>query len=198
MYCGCCGAQCVIPTGYESDDTGVIHNIERTMYKVIRCVECANEIGFDVKVFFICVRDVPPPVKKLRVTDKQIMEMIFKCNGNKSLASRHLGITYRTVCRRIKIMVENELKSHGIDLQEIKEDNEERRCVMALPGETVGEKSCICMDCGAELHIKVCRSEAGYYIGFWCNTCGPYSRESGYYSTAEKAQIALDNDEYYR
>ena len=50
---------------------------------------------------------------------------------------------------------------------------------------------------------KVLESGAGFYIGYlyldkemggWL----PYSRESGYYRTAEEAQVALDTDDYYR
>ena len=44
-----------------------------------------------------------------------------------------------------------------------------------------------------EMAIGIQRSNAGYYIGFWCDNCGPYSRESGYYKTREKAQTALES-----
>lgn len=47
-----------------------------------------------------------------------------------------------------------------------------------------------CPDCGVMPELKVCYSAVGYYIGTWCN-CGPYSRESGYYSTREQAETAM-------
>lgn len=43
-------------------------------------------------------------------------------------------------------------------------------------------------DCGERMKIDVHKSNAGYYIGYWCKNCGPYSRESEYFrekSTAE-------------
>jgi hypothetical protein len=47
-----------------------------------------------------------------------------------------------------------------------------------------------CSDCGHEMPLKVCHSAAGYYVGRWCG-CGPYSRESEYFTTEESAGIAL-------
>ena len=63
---------------------------------------------------------------------------------------------------------------------------------MALPGECVGKSKVDCF-CGARLELQVLRSAAGYYIGFYCPKCGPYSRESGYYRTQEDAEKALKN-----
>ena len=65
-----------------------------------------------------------------------------------------------------------------------------------LPGETllsVDENKLAgeCMDCGAELPFRVCQSAAGYYIGTWCNHCGPYSRESNYFRTQKEAELIL-------
>ena len=68
---------------------------------------------------------------------------------------------------------------------------------MALPGE-IGHIDSNCMDCGAPLPAKVLKSGAGYYIGTWCQCCGPYSRESGYYPNLVAAQEALRNDTFYR
>jgi len=48
-----------------------------------------------------------------------------------------------------------------------------------------------CEDCSSVLPLKVCRSNAGYYVGRFCNNCGPYDRYSGYYDTAEEAEKAL-------
>ena len=69
---------------------------------------------------------------------------------------------------------------------------------MTLPGECVNDTSTACINCGTELTIKVLSSAAGYYIGFSCPLCGPYSRESGYFQSAEKAQDALDAGVYGR
>jgi len=69
---------------------------------------------------------------------------------------------------------------------------------MALPGECVRDVETICVDCGAHLEIQVCKSMAGYYVGFWCGACGPYSRESGYYRSYEEAEKALSTGAYDR
>jgi hypothetical protein len=71
---------------------------------------------------------------------------------------------------------------------------------MALPGETIyGSGVERCEDCGVELTPAVCESGAGFYIGTWCR-CGPYSRESGYFSTRAEAAAILgaDASEYAR
>lgn len=49
----------------------------------------------------------------------------------------------------------------------------------------------VCNDKGADLPMKVCRSAAGWYIGQFCDGCGPYSRVSPYYATEDDATIAL-------
>jgi hypothetical protein len=64
---------------------------------------------------------------------------------------------------------------------------------MALPGECVNATRTVCSECGTELALKTCASAAGYYIGFFCPHCGPYSRESGYYASREEAEQALNN-----
>jgi len=69
---------------------------------------------------------------------------------------------------------------------------------MTLPGECVNDIKTNCFDCGTEMDIGVYRSNAGYYIGFFCDRCGPYSRESGYYGSSEDAQDALDSGNYFR
>ena len=48
-----------------------------------------------------------------------------------------------------------------------------------------------CMDCNSVMEIGVYKSAAGYYIGYWCNNCGPYDRVSGYYPTKEAAEKEL-------
>lgn len=50
-----------------------------------------------------------------------------------------------------------------------------------------------CVDCGSKLPFKVLSSAAGYYIGTFCNCCGPYSRDSGYFATKEEAEAALED-----
>jgi hypothetical protein len=48
------------------------------------------------------------------------------------------------------------------------------------------------MECGTTLALQVLSSAAGYYLGFFCPYCGPYSRESGYFRSREEAETALD------
>jgi hypothetical protein len=62
---------------------------------------------------------------------------------------------------------------------------------MALPGETLRSgPPAVCEDCGVELVPRVCRSDAGFYIGTWCQ-CGLCSRESGYFATRAEAEAIL-------
>ena len=68
---------------------------------------------------------------------------------------------------------------------------------MALPGECVGKSKVGCI-CGTWLELQVLQSAAGYYIGFYCQKCGPYSRESGYYPTQEIAETALNSKNFGR
>ena len=42
--------------------------------------------------------------------------------------------------------------------------------------------------------LMVCRSNAGFYVGRYCDD-GPYSRESGYYNTRPQAEYALNHPE---
>ena len=67
---------------------------------------------------------------------------------------------------------------------------------MTLPGECVNDTQTACMECGTALDIQVLCSAAGYYVGFFCPHCGPYSRESGYYASREEAEQALSNGFY--
>ena len=62
---------------------------------------------------------------------------------------------------------------------------------MALPGECIHGSHTVCVECGTELSLKVCASAAGYYIGFFCPNCGPYSRESVYFGSREEAEMAI-------
>jgi hypothetical protein len=61
-----------------------------------------------------------------------------------------------------------------------------------IPGETVATGApTTCSECNKELKIQVCMSAAGYYIGYFCDQDGPWSRESGYYTKREEAEAAL-------
>lgn len=62
---------------------------------------------------------------------------------------------------------------------------------MALEGELKGLTGAVCSCCGAVLKLEVCCSTAGYYLGYYCDSCGPYSRETGYYRTREEAEKNL-------
>jgi len=59
-----------------------------------------------------------------------------------------------------------------------------------IPGETVGFEGAEC--CKKRLDLEVLESAAGYYLGYCCDQCGPYSRETGYYIYEEEAQADLD------
>jgi RNase P subunit RPR2 len=69
---------------------------------------------------------------------------------------------------------------------------------MTLLNECVNEKKTVCTGCNATLTIKVLSSAAGHYIGFFCSECGPYSRESGYYKSRDKAEDALQLGNFSR
>jgi hypothetical protein len=49
----------------------------------------------------------------------------------------------------------------------------------------------VCSICNATLTIRVCKSAAGYYLGFICPKDGPYSRASGYLASEEDAKGLL-------
>jgi hypothetical protein len=69
---------------------------------------------------------------------------------------------------------------------------------MALKGETIATGAPTrCPDCKKNLVVEVLHSNAGYYIGTWCD-CGPNSRESGYYRRSEDAQRDLDSGNFNR
>jgi hypothetical protein len=70
---------------------------------------------------------------------------------------------------------------------------------MALRGETLATgASHVCSECNRQVSkLSVLHSAAGYYIGTTCS-CGPYSRESGYYKKKSEAQFDLDNGTFGR
>ena len=49
-----------------------------------------------------------------------------------------------------------------------------------------------CPSCRCELELKVCKSNAGWYVGYRCDTCGPVERKSCYFSTYNEAEEVLD------
>lgn len=69
---------------------------------------------------------------------------------------------------------------------------------MTLPGECVNDTETECFDCEEPMKIGVYQSGAGFYIGFFCKNCGPYSRESLYYGSRANAEKALKDKTYSR
>ena len=69
---------------------------------------------------------------------------------------------------------------------------------MALPEECVNETQTVCTECGKTIDLRVLCSAAGYYIGFFCPECGPYSRESGYFHSRGEAETVLDLGDFGR
>ncbi len=61
---------------------------------------------------------------------------------------------------------------------------------MAIEGELAGLSGAVC-DCGEELPLIKILCAAGYYLGYFCPDCGPYSRETGYFPTREQAEKQL-------
>ena len=45
--------------------------------------------------------------------------------------------------------------------------------------------------CGEVLPFQVLHTPAGYYVGTFCNACGPHSRETDYFKTNKEAEHAL-------
>ena len=69
---------------------------------------------------------------------------------------------------------------------------------MTVEGETLATRAPkVCPDCRVRIILIVCHSNAGYYIGAWCNY-DPYCRESGYYKTKGEAKKALDSGMFGR
>lgn len=48
-----------------------------------------------------------------------------------------------------------------------------------------------CHNCKTNLPLKVCKSAAGYYVGYFCPECGPHGRYSGYLKSRKEAEILL-------
>ena len=58
MYCGCCGKGVVIPDGFRGiPGVGCVQKLDdEDFVRVIRCVECANKLGVDLKFIYICIK----------------------------------------------------------------------------------------------------------------------------------------------
>lgn len=54
----------------------------------------------------------------------------------------------------------------------------------------------VCRDCNEIPLWGVYRSAAGYYVGTYCG-CGPYSRESDYFSNDIAAKALLESVKHY-
>lgn len=48
-----------------------------------------------------------------------------------------------------------------------------------------------CSECKTKLPLRVLKSAAGYYVGYFCPNCGPYDRISDYFHTSELANVVL-------
>jgi hypothetical protein len=59
-----------------------------------------------------------------------------------------------------------------------------------LPGESLGIYGYKC-ECGRTHKLRICRSNAGYYLGYFCPKEGPISRETDYVPSAVTAARAL-------
>lgn len=71
-----------------------------------------------------------------------------------------------------------------------------KECVIAKSVNSIHgkeNKMIITCDCGKHLTLEVLKSAAGYYLGYFCPNCGPYSRVSGYFNTEEQAELAINN-----
>lgn len=62
---------------------------------------------------------------------------------------------------------------------------------MPLINETRGLSGMRC-ECGTWLPLEVLRSAGGYYIGYWCDLCGPQSRETVYFNEEDDARDELE------
>lgn len=69
---------------------------------------------------------------------------------------------------------------------------------MALPGEIPkrGKDQTAQCSCGQKLPLEVLQSAGGYYLGWWCNECGPFGRLTGYYESLEDAERRLKTGDY--
>ena len=71
---------------------------------------------------------------------------------------------------------------------------------MVLPNECVQTgASSKCLGCQKQLKPAARRTGGGgWAIWYWCSSCGPHTRESGYYKNEVEARAALDSGNYRR
>lgn len=51
---------------------------------------------------------------------------------------------------------------------------------MTIEGELAGVQPVIeCSDCGGKMPFGIQSSAAGYYLGYWCDMCGPLVQRDG-------------------
>lgn len=48
-----------------------------------------------------------------------------------------------------------------------------------------------CQCCRQSLNLKVCESNGGFYLGHFCDHCGPHDRLSDYFGTRIEAETVL-------
>ena len=66
-----------------------------------------------------------------------------------------------------------------------------------IPGECLGMDGARCPDCYTSLKLRVCKSNAGWYLGYWCDKDGPESRETNYFLTRSEAEEAMKTPEKF-
>ena len=64
---------------------------------------------------------------------------------------------------------------------------------MVSQGELSGVDGFECSDSGVHLDLSVQMSAAGYYLGYFCENCGPWSRETDYLPTRAAAEKELES-----
>ena len=61
-----------------------------------------------------------------------------------------------------------------------------------IPLKSIHDEETDCDGCGEHLVLDVYESGGGFYVGFWCPNCGPYSRESRYFEKRRYAEKRLE------
>ena len=61
-----------------------------------------------------------------------------------------------------------------------------------IPLKAIHDEETDCDECGEHLVLDVYESGGGFYVGFWCPNCGPYSRESRYFEKRRYAEKHLE------
>lgn len=67
MYCGTCGDPCLIPDGFKGiPGLGCVQKKDDDNFiKVIRCIECVNKYGIDLRQIHACIKlkDIPENIR---------------------------------------------------------------------------------------------------------------------------------------